>query len=125
MAAEIKLYSDATCLTELTVDIDHYVFQIGPSTGLNGTDGDVATTSVWVKNTGTILISNVALIETLDTDTRGSFSLDDMTYDDTTLPLGDMNVDDVVRIYVKVTVAASTSPATSVPLNFTISGTHF
>lgn len=124
MAAELKIFSDATCTTELTVNVDHYELQIGPNTGLNGTDGETITTSVWVKNTGTILISNVTLTETLDTNARGTFSLDDATYDATTLNLGNLAVSDIVRVYIKVTVAASTAPATNVPLNFTISGTH-
>lgn len=124
MAAELKIFSDDACTTELTVDVDHYTMRIGEETGLNGTDGEVVTTSVWIKNTGTILISNVTLTETLDTNTRGSFSLDDVSYNATTLNLGNLAVSDIVRVYIKVTVGASTAPATNVPLNFAISGTH-
>jgi hypothetical protein len=124
MAAEIKAYSDSGCTTELAVDTENYTFRIGTVTGIDGTNGASATASIWLKNTGTILISNVSLTETLDADTRGSYSLDDSTYAATTLTIGGMAVNDVVRVYTKVTVSTGTSPGADIALNFTVAGTH-
>lgn len=127
MAAELKVFSDALCTTELTGS--PYALQIGPTTGLNGTDGEIETVSVWVRNTGDVDISNVTLLETADTDARGEYSLDDNTYDQTTLDLGTMEFGalgegDIVRVYIKVTVEALTAVHVDEPLTFTISGTH-
>lgn len=122
MAASLKIYSDSGCTSELTGN--PYTFQIGPTTGLDGTNGEVKVESVWVKNTGTILISNIVLTETSDTNTRGQYSLDDVTYNQTTITLGNMAVNAVQRIYIKVTVPALSAVAVNEALNFSVSGTH-
>ena len=126
MAAELKLYTTADCDVELSGG-DPYTLQIGTASGLDGTDGETYVTSIWAKNTGTILLSAVALTETSDTDARGSYSLDGVTYNTTTITLGEMAITgatQIVRIYIKITVAASTAVHVDEPLNFTISGTY-
>lgn len=123
MAAELKIFSDSECTTELTGS--PYALQIGPTTGLDGTNGEIVKTSVWVKNTGDVDIANVVLTETSDTDSRGAFSLDDNTYNNTTVTLGNMAVSSAaIRVYIRVTVASSTAVHVDEPLNVSISGTH-
>lgn len=124
MAAGMKLFSDAGCTTELLTSGSNYTLQIGPDTGLNGTDGETIITSVYLKNTGTILLSNTVLAETLDTAGRGSFSLDGVTYNDSSLNIGAITAGQIVEIYIKVVVEASTAPQTGTELNFRISSTH-
>jgi hypothetical protein len=124
MAANLQIYSDAQCTTELTVDSGHYILQIGPTTGIDGTNGGSVTKQLWAKKTGDILISGVTLTETSDTPDRGSYSLDDATYSDTTITLGDMDPTDVVPFYIKVTVAAESDAGADIALNMSIAGTH-
>lgn len=124
MAANLQLYSDAACTTELAIESGSYQLQIGPETGIDGTNGGTAIEEVWVKNTGDILISNVTLTETLDTPNRGSYSLDDISYHDTTVTLGNMDENDIVKVYIKVTVAPETPAGSNIPLNFSVGGTH-
>lgn len=127
MAAALQIYLDAECTSELTWDTDHYVLPIGPSTGIDGTNGGSVTTQLWAKNTGDILISGVTLTETSDTPSRGSYSLDDNTYNNTTITLGNMATSggtQIVTFYVKVTVAPSSSPGSGIALNFSLAGTH-
>jgi hypothetical protein len=124
MSANLKIYSNAECTTELVWNVNKYEIRFGPETGLNGTSGETLVSSVWVKNTGDILISNVSLSETSDTDTRGSYSLNGTDYNATTLTLGNMAVNDVVRVYVKIVVASGTQVHVDEPLNFTVSGTY-
>jgi hypothetical protein len=71
MAAELKLFSDSACTTELTGS--PYNLRIGPETGLNGTAGEIAISTIYLKNTGDVLISNVVLTETQDTDGRAQY----------------------------------------------------
>jgi hypothetical protein len=126
MSAELKLYSDSGCTTELSGGAP-YTIRFGAVTGLNGTAGESSVTSIWVKNTGTILISNVVLNETADVPTRGSYSLDGTTYNNTTITLGDMATSggtQIVRVYCKVTVAPGTAVAVDEALSFSIGGTH-
>jgi len=122
MAANLQCYSDSNCTQELTGS--PYSLQIGALTGIDGTNGGNAVANIWVKNTGTILISNVVLTETSDTNNFGSYSLDGVTYNNTTITLGNMSTSAVVEVYVKVTVPSSTAAASTVALNFTLSGTH-
>lgn len=101
MAAELKTYNEVGCTTEIVGLTD-----IGT---LNGTTGETVTKSIWVKNTGTVDQTGVTLTESLDAAARGSYSLDDSTYSQTTITLGDMDINDIVRIYVKVVVEAATA----------------
>ena len=124
MAAEYKIFTDAGCTEELTVVGDHYTLQIGETTGINGSDGASEVKQLWVKNTGTILMSNIVLTEVLDTPVRGSYSLDNITYNPTTITLGNLIVNAIVTFYAKITVAPSTSTGTGEVINFQLSGTH-
>ena len=116
MAAELKIYSDSGCTTEITGTLN-----IGT---LDGTNGETKTTSIWVKNTGTVAQTGVVLTETSDVATRGQYSLNDSTYNQTTITLGDMALNAIVRVYVKVTVTALTAATSNVALNFSLSGTY-
>ncbi len=124
MAANLQIFSDAACTTELDLDAGKYQLQIGPETGLDGTNGETETVQLWCKNTGDILVSAVTLTETLDTPNRGSYSLDDVTYNDSTITLGNMAINDVVTFYTKVTVASGSSAGSNIPLDFNLSATH-
>jgi hypothetical protein len=114
MPAELKIYTDSACTQELIGSLS-----FGE---LNGTTGETKVISLMVKNTGDAINSNVVLTETLDTSARVSYSLDDITYHQTTITLGDMNASDVIRIYVKVVVTASTLTELSTQATFTIAG---
>jgi hypothetical protein len=72
MAAQLKLFSDLACTSELSGN--PYSLRIGPETGLNGTAGEVAIKDIYAKNTGDVLISNIVLTESSDTDARGQYS---------------------------------------------------
>jgi hypothetical protein len=72
MAAELKLFSDLACTTELSGI--PYSLRIGPETGLNGTAGEIAIKTIYAKNTGDVLISNIVLTESADADARGQYS---------------------------------------------------
>jgi len=114
MPAELKIYTDSACTQELVGSLD-----FGE---LNGTTGETETISLMVKNTGDAINSNVVLTETLDASARVSYSLDDITYHQTTITLGDMNASDTIRIYVKVVVSASTLTELSTQAEFTVAG---
>lgn len=118
MAALLKIYSDSACTVELTGT--PYALDLGE---FDGTNGETKTTSILVKNTGADSAGAVALTETSDTDARGSYSLDDITYSATSLSLGTMAAGAIVRVYIKVIVAASTLTHTNEPLSFTVAGT--
>lgn len=124
MAANFQIYTDAECITEITKVDGIYSMRLGQITGLNGTDGEVLTTSVYIKNTGTVKISNMYLIESVDNYNQGSYSLDDITYNDSNLNIGEMLPEAIVRVYVKLTIPEGTAPANDVPLNFKVTGTH-
>jgi hypothetical protein len=119
MAAELKVYTDAGCTVELTGTL-----QIGAVTGLNGTDGETVITSVWLKNTGDVTISNLILTETLDTAARGHYSLDGVTYNVTTITVDTLVTGAIQRIYIKVIIPPATAVETDTGLNFTCTGTH-
>ena len=117
MGAEIKIYSDSACTTELSGT--PYEIDMGE---LDGTNGETYTTSILVKNTGDETAGAVTLTETSDTDARGTYSLDDITYANS-LNLGTMAAGAIVRVYIKVVVAASTTTQLDEALNFAIAGT--
>lgn len=117
MAAELKIYSDSACTTELSGT--PYSLDLGT---LDGTNGEVKTTSILIKNTGDATNNTVVLTETLDTDARGQYSLNDITYHQTTIALGNMVAGAIVRVYIKLTVVALTETHDDEPLNFTITG---
>jgi hypothetical protein len=126
MASELKLFSDAECTAELTGGTP-YTLRLGPTTGLDGTNGETLVTSIWAKNTGDVLLSNVVLTETADSATRGSYSLNGTDYNATTVTLGSMATSggtQIVRVYIKVVVAPSTAVTVDAALNMTIAGTH-
>ena len=122
--AEFKLFTDETCLIDVAKIDGVYSMRLGSDFGLNGTDGEVLTNSLYIKNTGTVKISNMYLIESIDNFGQGSYSLDDITYQDSTLNIGEMLSDAIVRVYVKLTIVEGTAPANDVPLNFKVTGTH-
>jgi hypothetical protein len=118
MSAVLKIYSDAGCTQEITT-----TYQLGPTSGLAGTPGEIYTTSVYLKNTGDKTASSIVLTETSDTDARGSYSLDDNTYENTSLTVGDLTAGSSQRIYIKISVAALTAIHVDEPLNFSCAGT--
>jgi hypothetical protein len=118
MAAAIKIYSDSACAIELTGT--PYTLDLGE---FDGTNGETKTTSILVKNTGADTAGVVTLTETADTDTRGSYSIDDITYSASSLSLGTIVAGASVRVYIKVIVAALTTTKLTETLNFTVAGT--
>lgn len=52
MAAELKVFSDALCATELTSVAGQYSTFVGPQIGLDGDNGEVWSGVLYVKNTG-------------------------------------------------------------------------
>jgi hypothetical protein len=118
LAAELKIYSDSACTAELSGT--PYELDLGE---LDGTNGETYTTSVLVKNTGADTAGVVTLTETSDTDSRGSYSLDDITYSTSSLSLGTLAAGASIRVYIKVVVAAATDTQLDEALNFTVAGT--
>lgn len=126
MAANAQVYSDAGCTTELSIVNNNYELSLGPDFGLDGTVGEVYVKSIWVKNTGDRTIK-VILEEVLDAATRGSYSLDGNTYNATTINLGYMETTggtQIVRVYLKLTVAEGTAAESDTALNFKIKIIH-
>jgi hypothetical protein len=117
VAAELKIYSNSACAIELTGT--PYELDLGD---LDGTNGETYITSILVKNTGNATNSSVVLTETSDVDARVQYSLDDIAYHQTTITLGDMDAGEIVRVYIKVTVATDTDTHDDEPFNFTIAG---
>lgn len=124
MAANFQIFTDAECTVEVSKIDGVYSMRLGLDTGLNGTEGEMLTTSLYIKNTGTVKISNVNLIELLDENNRGTYSLDDITYQETNLNIGEMLPNATVRVYAKVIIPEGTAPANNVPLNFKVTGTY-
>jgi hypothetical protein len=116
MGAELKIYTDAACLNELSAA----AMDFGE---LDGTNGETYITSVIVKNTGDATAGTVTLTETADTDSRGTYSIDDITYANSSLSLGAIAAGASIRVYIKVVVAASTTTQLAETLNFTVAGT--
>jgi len=117
MTAQLKIYSDSACLNELLGT--PYSLDFG---NFKGVTGETKTTSILVKNTGAAINTNVVLTETSDVGARVQYSLDDITYNQTTITLGDMGVGDVIRVYIKVTVTASTSTLFNQQVTFDVTG---
>ena len=108
MSAIAKFYSDAEMTKELQKENGKYVINIGPDTGLDGTDGEVAVKQFWMKNVGDEIYQNVTLTETGDTKNRVTYSKDGVNFYET-LNFGNIDPNASVTFYVKAEVLPGSS----------------
>ena len=106
MAGLLKVYSEATYTTEYTKDAGVYVIPFGT---MDGTAGEVKTILLYTKNTGDQTLQNRSISETSDPELLQSYSIDNVTFQASTLALVDLAAGATQIIYAKITVLAGTT----------------
>jgi len=116
MAANLQLYSDMACTTQLSDPTAlYYELILGPVTGLDGDAGDRADVAIYVKNTGDQVALGTTITKYDDPSNRLQFSDTVQAYTDNNLVLGNIAVGAVKEVLLKLVVPAGTAQEYDAP----------
>lgn len=123
MPANIKIYKDLACTQELDLDSLVYELLLGPEYGLDGDLGDVATSTVYLTNSGDKPGLYVRISKEGDVEDRIAlsdgllpFKEDDVRYGTMNPPDAVTGLKDVRTLQIRLTIPAGTPPQSEFPV---------
>lgn len=108
MSAIIKMYSDSACEHELQTSGTVYNMFVGPEVGLDGDAGDQANAVIYIKNTGDKISYNTNLVFNNNPGGMLKAQLGNLGYTANTIEIGEVDVTEIVQIYLQFTVPTAT-----------------
>ena len=108
MGAIIKMFTDSACEHELQSSGSVYDLFVGPEIGLNGDTGDQANAIIYIKNTGTTIAYNTKLVFNNNPSGMLKCKLGSAEYTLNTIDIGDVDVSEIIAVYLQFTVPTAT-----------------
>ncbi len=114
MAAQLKLFTDEACTTEVTQTNNIYQRLIGPENGIDPVAGGTYTSSIYVKNIGTDRARYALVEKSNDVQNYVFIGTDTSPYASYSLFLGNVDVNEVIKVNIQTIIPEST-PFSSAP----------